>query len=136
MNDRISHGVFLWSPGSRLPHQATLIYDPADPFAVAINFQSPSGKTSGITWRFARELLVDAVELDQAGGQGDVLVEPSADGSISIVLYPQTNCVPLQMRRESAAFFLALTYAAVRVGEEAERIDWDAELAQVLGGAA
>lgn len=142
MTGRIEHAVTLWEPWpSTWTYRATLAYDPADPYAVTLRFPSPSGRTDGIAYTFARELLVDAVELGQDAGHSDIRIYPS-DGWVMVDLYPtdlyadgDREFPPLLMRHESAALFLSLTYAAVPVGTEAARINWDAELAGVLGGA-
>ncbi len=138
----IRHQVTLWEPWpSTWTYRAVLVFDPADPYAVTLRFPGPSGRTDGIAYTFARELLVDAVELGQETGHSDVRIHPS-DGWLMVDLYPpdlyaegDREFPPLFMRHESASYFLALTYAQVRVGEETARIDWDAELAGVLGGA-
>jgi hypothetical protein len=134
----IEHHVTLWAPPpSMFTRAAALVYDPADPYAVAVRFVSPSGLTNGLSWTFARALLVDAVELGQEVGEGDVRIQIDQDGWITLVLYPRLSYgVPLLLQREAAAVFLADTYAAVPVGGEARLIDWDAEAAELLGGAA
>uniref|UniRef100_UPI003F491C8A SsgA family sporulation/cell division regulator n=1 Tax=Sphaerisporangium sp. CA-236357 TaxID=3240030 RepID=UPI003F491C8A len=144
MSARIEHHVTLWQPApSMFTHAATLVYDPADPYAVALEFTSPSGRPDGgHVWGFARELLVDAVELGAVVGQGEVHLAPEAALTadvqwLTITLCPgQPGALELLLQQRSAQLFLADTYAAVPVGTEACRIDWDAELAQVLGGAA
>ncbi|MET8145684.1 SsgA family sporulation/cell division regulator [Sphaerisporangium sp. NPDC005288] len=138
MGSLIERAVMLWEPPpSMYTRQAVLVYDVADPYAVAVCFASPSGRTPGIEWRFARELLVDAVELGREVGEGDVRVRIDQEGWITLVIYPEADCgLPLLVQREVVAEFLAASYAAVPVGTESARIDWDAELAQVFGGAA
>lgn len=144
MSARIEQHVMLWQPApSMVKHPATLVYDVADPYAVGLEFHGPSGRQQGIEWTFARELLVDAVELGRVVGEGDVLLSPEAALSpqdtmwLTITLYPGCpNALELLLQQRSAELFLADTYAAVPVGTETKRIDWDLELAAVLGGAA
>lgn len=132
----IAREVTVYTPWpSTITYRAVLSYDPADPYAVTLRFYSPSGRTGGITYVFARELLVDAVELGHDTGENDVRIHPS-DGWLFIDVYPEGEFPPLIILHESAAHFLALTYSAVPVGTEACHIDWAAELAILTGGAA
>jgi len=121
--------------GSALPVVASLQYETTDPYAVHVMFHTGGpGEDSRVVWTFARQLIVDG--LDVPAGMGDVRVWPSsADGGASIAL---SLCSPsgealFQVPRDALADFLCRTYAEVPIGAESRYIDLDAEVAQLLG---
>lgn len=135
----ITQDVTLWEPApSWFTRAATLIYDTADPYAITIRFDS------GPEWSFARDLLIDAVELGHTTGLdgGDVLIEPEPDLSwdtkwLTLTRYPgRSYAVELLLDQEEASAFLNDTNQAVPSGTEAYQINWPAELATLTGGAA
>lgn len=131
MNNALAQRVTLWHPWpSQHNYDAKLVYNPADPYAITLKFPG----TGGIAYTFARELLVDAAEFGDDTGHDAVRIRPSDDW-LFIDLHAG-EFPPLMMLRQSALLFLSLTYALVRVGDEAARIDWAAELAVLTGGAA
>ncbi|TLP66526.1 SsgA family sporulation/cell division regulator [Microbispora triticiradicis] len=133
--------VTMW-PGDldapAVPITARLHYDASDPYAVLLAFPGPSGTcTDGISWMFARALLFDG--MDKPSGDCDIRIEPAEDEDwITFILHPLVEGAGLALHapRETLARFLARTFEAVPMGGEASRIDWAAELAAVLGGAA
>ncbi len=136
----IEHQVALWEMApSMYTHTVTLAYDPADPYAITLRFPSPSGRTSGISYTFGRELLVDAVELGHpAGDDGQVRLTPYDDGWIGLELHPrlvfestadappapdprtlaQPDGYHLLLDGAPAQGFLNATYEAVPLGAE------------------
>jgi len=60
---------------------ARLSYNSSDPIAVTITFFTPAP----ISWKFARDLLIDLMECDQAG-EGDILFEGYDDDRVMITL--------------------------------------------------
>jgi hypothetical protein len=136
----VSAPVMFW-PGDpdalAVPITARFYYDAADPFAVRMVFPGLSGTgEDGITWEFSRALLVDGI--DEPTGEGEVRIAPAeATDWVTITLLPEPGTgLALHAPRETIARFLAGTFALVPMGREAARIDWNAELDAVLGGAA
>lgn len=133
--------VTLWPAdpdAPAVPITARLHYDAADPYAVRLAFPGPSGTGGdGITWEFSRALLFDG--MDAPAGECDIRIEPADAGDwVTITLHPLVEGAGLALHapRETLTLFLARTFEAVPMGAEASRIDWDAELAEVLRGAA
>ncbi|MFI7632448.1 SsgA family sporulation/cell division regulator [Microbispora rosea] len=121
-----------------VPITARLHYNAHDPYAVLLAFPGPSGTCKdGITWQFARTLLFDG--MDKPAGECDIRIEPAeAEDWVTFTLHPLVEGAGLALHapREVVAKFLARTFEAVPMGGEASRIDWNAELAEVLRGAA
>ena len=127
----------LVMPGaSALPVRATLRYDVADPYAVAVGFHTGSAdpdESDVVEWTFARQLLTDGVAAP--AGEGDVQVWPSTSSGQPVV------CLSLSSPSGRALFevplsdlvdFLGRTYAAVPTGQESAYVDVDSELALLL----
>jgi hypothetical protein len=117
--------------GACLPVSAAFRYDPADPYAVHVDFRT--GGDDIVEWTFARQLLADGVT--HPVGEGDVQVWPSGDDEVQAV------CLSLSSPSGSALFdmplaglveFLTRTYAAVPTGLESDFVDLDAELALLV----
>ena len=114
-----------------LPVRASMSYDAADPYAVRVSFHTGTG--DAVLWTFARQLLTDGVTAP--AGQGDVRTWPATSERGPVV------CLSLSSPSGSALFelpvpelveFLTMTYAAVPTGSEADHVDVEAELAELL----
>jgi hypothetical protein len=124
--------VALVVPGATaLPIRASMTYDAADPYAVKIAFHTGTG--DAVQWTFARQLLTDGVT--SPAGQGDVRTWPATSERGPVV------CLSLSSPSGNALFevpvpelveFLTMTYAAIPTGTEADHVDVDAELAELL----
>ncbi|MDP9850331.1 hypothetical protein J2853_009627 [Streptosporangium lutulentum] len=122
--------------------KARAVYELTDPYAVQLQFPSPSG-TGAIAWTFARDLLVQVVHPTcvKPVGEGDIRFGPAeAEDYIEIVLHP-TGPQPskLYARRDELTSFITQTYKRVPDGGEDDWIDWSAawsRLQMLLGGAA
>jgi hypothetical protein len=124
--------LHLIVPGSAsLPVQASIRYEPSDPYAVYIGFHTGGSET--VEWTFARQLLTDGVT--RLSGDGDVQVWPSHNSGRPVV------CLSLSSPSGRALFevplsdlveFLSRTYAVVPTGGESSFLDVDAELALLL----
>ncbi|RVX39130.1 sporulation and cell division protein SsgA [Nonomuraea polychroma] len=116
------------------PVHAVLAYDARDPYAVELVFPQANGDGGQVVaWQFARALLIDG--LQTATGDGDVQVGPhEAEGWLVVVLMPE-NGVPLTFYASRAVVskFVDATFDVVQLGRERERVDWDRELAALLG---
>ncbi|MET1059377.1 MAG: SsgA family sporulation/cell division regulator [Nocardioides sp.] len=122
----------LFAPvGAVVTVDVELSYDPADPFAVAADFD-PTGER--IRWTFARDLLRRG--LFEPSGDGDVRLSPStdADGEETVILQ---LCSPdgesaLQTPAVAVAAFLEATSRVVPFGTESSFLDIDALVARIL----
>jgi hypothetical protein len=107
------------------------VYELTDPYAVTLDFPSPTG-ASASRWCFARALLTDG--LCEATGLGDVRVGPAeADGYLQLALFPHgPKPLVLFLRRDQVESFLARTYRRVPMGGEHEWLCLDDELAALF----
>jgi hypothetical protein len=85
------------------------------PFEVLLN------AGGDITWRFARDLLIEALDGVPAG-LGDVRIYPDSEAYLRIILQPSTEeCATLIVPRKQVADFINATLG--RVPRGAESID-------------
>ena len=110
---------------------AALGYDPADPFAVTATFVTVEGD---VVWTFARDLL--ARGLSGPAGEGDVHIWPCVDAeggaTVIIELCSPDGELVAQARTCDVYPFLSRSLAAVPAGTEADRIDLDQLIDQLL----
>lgn len=120
--------------GPSLPVVAGLRYDSNDPWAVRVAFHT-GGEGDGIVeWMFARQLLTDGVA--QACGEGDVQVWPSQnDGErvVNLAMASPSGAARFEIDRDALVEFLQQTYLAVPTGHESDVVDFDSEIALLLG---
>ncbi|MCR3746347.1 SsgA family sporulation/cell division regulator [Lentzea californiensis] len=120
----------LLAPGAPpAPVEAELVYDPEDPYAVAVVFFTGSGR---VEWMFARDLLADG--LLTPSGEGDILVRPASDDPerVLVELNAPTGFAILSAVAEDVAEFLDSSYDVVQPGEEDLWIDFDRELQKLV----
>lgn len=120
----------LLAPGvAPAPVEAELVYDPEDPYAVAVVFHTGQGR---VEWMFARDLLADG--LLTPSGEGDILVRPAADDPerVLVELNAPTGFAILSAVAEEVAEFLDQSYDVVQPGEEDLWIDFDRELQKLV----
>jgi hypothetical protein len=100
-----------------------LVYDPADPFAVALKIPVENGIFC--TWLFSRELLNDGLLGCHELPAGDVRVVPEAYyPEVRIELSSPDGRGLLWLPVDQVSAFLAASYERVPAGTEAARIDW------------
>jgi hypothetical protein len=123
---------FVDTEGLSTPLDAEFEYDPADPFAVSILF---SDEPTPVRWTFARDLLVEGFY--EPTGDGDVHVWPclNTEGAAVVILELSSPSgeVLVQVSSRSLSAFIHQMVAMVPVGAEAQHVDLDAEIAQLLG---
>lgn len=112
---------------------ARLHYDPADPWAVQIQFMVHSIDCTcapAVTWTFSRDLLAAGAE--SWSGVGDVRVwpEPKVD-RIHIVLDAPDGTIRMVGALSAVSRFLLDAYERVPQGSEHEHQDLDAEIARL-----
>lgn len=110
-----------------------LRYDPSDPFAVTLAIGTDCGDP--VVWTFARDLLSAGVSAP--AGEGDITIEPdTSEGDEERVLRVTlaTDCLATMLiSTDRVVEFLVETFALVPTGTELDRVDFDAEIASLLG---
>jgi hypothetical protein len=108
---------------------AEYVYDAADPCAVTLVLQSPSGP---VHWTFARELLVEGQY--EPAGEGDVRVWPclgaSGESVVIVELSSPLGEAVLQFPTRAVQEFVNSSIDAVPLGQE--QVDVDTWLEQLL----
>lgn len=110
---------------------AELRYDAADPYAVTLHIGTDCSEP--VVWVFARELLSAGIGAPR--GEGDITVEPAEDVAgrmLRITL--ATDCVATMLApSDPVVEFLVESYARVPSGSEGHHVDFEAEIASLLG---
>lgn len=113
--------------------EATLRYDPADPYAVKATFRAGD---ASVSWMLGRELLHRG--LVDATGDGDVRVWPDLDvddePAVMVRLSSPDGQAVLCLEADALQAFLARTFSLVPLGQEGQHLDIDGCLAQLLSG--
>ncbi len=122
---------FVDDEGTSTPLAASFEFDPADPFAVSVLFKA---EPVPVRWTFARDLLVEGFY--EPTGDGDVHVWPclSAEGSAVVILELNSPSgeVLVQVSSRAVSNFVRHMLAVVPQGAEADLLDFDTELTQLL----
>ncbi len=114
-----------------IPLIATLDYSADDPYAIRVAFHV--GNDEPVEWIFARELLT--VGIVRMVGHGDVRVWPTESNGEHIVnlsLSSPFGRAHFEAPLTPLTDFLDRTYAIVPAGQEADFIDIEAELDDLL----
>ena len=123
---------FVDTEGLSTPLDAEFEYNPADPYAVSILF---SDEPTPVRWTFARELLVEGFY--EPTGDGDVHVWPclNTEGAAVVILELSSPSgeVLVQVGSRALSAFIHQMVAMVPSGSEAQHVDLDAEITQLLG---
>lgn len=107
------------------------VYDPADAFAVTVEFTTARGRQ---WWTFGRDLLADGLEGPAGCGDVRVWVDAEKPGRFWLELSSPSGLARLAFNTEEVAGFLAATYDVVPAEWESAYIDWPAELAALTEG--
>lgn len=122
---------FVDNEGTSTPLQATFEYTTADPYAVSILFKA---EPVPVRWTFARDLLIEGFY--EPTGDGDVHVWPclSADGRAVVILELNSPSgeVLIQVSSRTLSDFIRQMVAKVAPGAEADLLDFDDELVELL----
>lgn len=118
-----------------VPLVASLFYSSEDPYAIRVAFHV--GLDEPVEWIFARELLKGGTE--EHSGLGDVKVWPSESSTaelpgrvLNLELTSPFGQAHFEAPLAEVADFLERTFRAVPEGKEAEHVDVEAELADLL----
>jgi sporulation and cell division protein SsgA len=122
---------FISGEAQSEPLEGELVFDPADPYAVAMNLEARSGR---VTWTFARELLEQG--LYSPSGDGDVQVWPclsaAGDAVVIIELCSPDGTALLQAPSRTVHDFVIRTLEVVPAGEESTHLALDAMISKLL----
>jgi Streptomyces sporulation and cell division protein, SsgA len=114
-----------------VPLVASLYYSADDPFAIRMAFHV--GTDEPVEWIFARDLL--ATGLEGPAGEGDVQVWPDAAQGceiLNIALSSPFGEAHFEAPVGATAAFLTRTFEVIAAGNEADFIDLDGELEELL----
>jgi hypothetical protein len=114
-----------------VPLVASLRYSAEDPYAIRMAFHV--GTDEPVEWIFARDLL--AVGLEGPAGEGDVQVWPADEHGLevlNIALSSPFGEAHFEAPRSTTSAFLNRTYEVIAPGHEADFIDVDGELDDLL----
>jgi hypothetical protein len=118
-------------PEMPMPVEAELRYDPADPYAVAVAFQSYDTE---VLWVFGRDLLLRGIS--EPTGDGDVQVFPSLDddgrAEIGLVLRSPGGQTLMKVPGRDVMDFLAHSARSVWPGTEGDHVSADRAIAAIL----
>lgn len=122
---------FVDTEGAATPLEASFDYDPADPYAVSILFKA---EPVPVRWTFARDLLIEGFY--EPTGDGDVHVWPclSPEGNAVVILELNSphGEVLVQISSRAVSNFVHRMVTAVPQGAEADLVDFDDELTELL----
>ena len=123
--------AFVDTEGTSTPLEASLEFDPTDPYAVSILFH---GEPVPVRWTFARDLIIEGFY--EPTGDGDVHIWPclSADGNAVVILELNSPSgeVLIQVSSRQISAFIHRMVTSVPQGAEADLVDFDSELAELL----
>jgi hypothetical protein len=110
---------------------AELRYDVGDPFAVTLHIGTDCDEP--VVWVFARDLLSSGISAPT--GEGDITVEPAREnGERMVRITLATDCVATMLApSDTVVEFLVESYARVPTGAESDQVDFEAEIASLLG---
>ncbi|RNL79155.1 SsgA family sporulation/cell division regulator [Nocardioides marmorisolisilvae] len=122
---------FVDNEGTSTPLAASFEFTTSDPYAVSILFQ---GEPTPVRWTFARDLLIEGFY--EPTGDGDVHVWPclSAEGNAVVILELNSPSgeVLIQASSRAVSTFIRQMLDLVPQGAEADLLDFDTELTQLL----
>lgn len=109
-----------------------LVYDPADPLAVRMDFPGAPDRVE--PWTFSRDLLYAG--LREPSGDGDVRVWPPCRchgvGTVRILLRSSFAAAVLFVPADELRDWLDETFASVPAGEESAHLGWEEALERLL----
>lgn len=116
-----------------VPLMASFYYSSDDPYAVRVAFHV--GLDSPVEWTLGRDLLSSGI--DGAVGLGDVKLWPSSDPArngpvLNMELSSPYGEARFEAPAREVSEFLRRTYKLVPASREAEHIDMDKALADIL----
>jgi Streptomyces sporulation and cell division protein, SsgA len=129
-------GSVLLPTGGRTPVNVTFHYNSDDPAAVMLHFHTQD--PDPIEWLFARNILQLGLDC-KTDEHADVVAWPTFNEQGEAAEYNLRLSSPFgeaqfSFNVQEIANFLNTTYSMVPMGFEFERVDFDAELAELIDG--
>lgn len=132
--DHSLRGRLILDPSKSRPLDAHLNYQQADPLAVRLSFPAAVSLAGGaVAWVFGRDLL--DLGLREPAGDGDVHVWPDGPERTMMEFVSPQGTALIEFRTRDVRDFLRRAYAAVPAGHEAQYLDLDSALADLLDDA-
>ncbi len=131
-SDSVQQDMFTVLHGQPAPVVTRWTYSAADPFAVTIAVRTRQDRW--VEWLVARELVIEA--LDGPAGRGDIRMSPQVVQGYEIVeieIRSTDGRAVLEVDRDLLRHFIDSSVELVALGDEATRMDLDAEIAKITG---
>jgi Streptomyces sporulation and cell division protein, SsgA len=128
--DLIQQDMFTVLHGQPAPVVTRWSYSAYDPFAVSLAVRTRQDRW--VEWLVGRELVVAG--LDAPAGEGDVRMRPlSVQGYdvVEIEIQSHDGRAVLEVDRDLLRTFVEATLVMVALGDEADRMDLDGEIARI-----
>jgi len=109
-----------------------LVYDSVDPYAVALILEP--GDQEDVLWSVSRELLHRGLTSHSPIGEGDIKLGVCDEGEYHVELISPDGYAVLHFPTDAVSAFLQETAREVPYGTEADFLNLDAELTDLLGG--
>jgi len=126
------HIAALHTDGEPMPVSTRWTYRADEPFALTVAFATERGRW--VEWIFARDLLIDGLEV--TSGEGDLRVSPHPiDPDVLLLeIRSPSGRATFEMDRDDTEDFLAATLELVPVGTESTHFDIDRLLGDLTTG--
>lgn len=128
--DSVHQDMFTVLHGQPAPVVTRWSYSAADPFAVVLAVRTRHDRW--VEWLVARDLVVDSLE--EAAGLGDIRMSPQTVQGYDIVeieIRSTDGRAVLEVDRDLLRSFVESSFEIVALGDEADCMDIDAEMARI-----
>jgi hypothetical protein len=133
--DSIQQDMFTVLHGQPAPVVTRWTYTAADPFAVTLAVRTRQDRW--VEWLVARDLVVDG--LVGPAGCGDIRMSPQTVQGYDIVeieIRSSGGRAVLEVDRDLLGHFVESSIELVALGDEADRMDLDGEIAKITSSCA
>ncbi len=128
--DSVQQDMFTVLHGQPAPVVTRWTYDASDPFAVTLAVRTRQDRW--VEWLVARDLVVES--LSRPAGEGDIRMSPQEVQGYDIIeieIRSTDGRAVLEVDRELVRHFVEASSQVVALGDEAARLDLDAEIAKI-----
>ncbi|WP_214370953.1 SsgA family sporulation/cell division regulator [Pseudonocardia sp. H11422] len=134
-SDSVQQDMFTVLHGQPAPVVTRWSYSANDPFAVTLAVRTRHDRW--VEWLVARDLVVDG--LAGPAGYGDIRMSPQVVQGYDIVeieIRSTDGRAVLEVDRDLLRHFIDATIEVVALGDEADRMDLDGEIAKITSSCA
>lgn len=128
--DAVHQDMFTVLHGQPAPVVTRWTYSTADPFAVVLAVRTRHDRW--VEWLVARDLVVDSLE--GPAGLGDIRMSPQVVQGYDIVeieIRSTDGRAVLEVDRDLLRSFVESSFQVAAIGDEAEHMDIDREMARI-----